>query len=491
MKKKSLLIFLLLLTVTLVISACSNTSNDVDYNVTGYVTNGRGGPAVSGVKVNYEFIVTTTDSDGYFAFNIPPYKPADIMFTKEGYGSVRVQNIGMIEDGVLDLEIPIRKAFHPEYSLEPPVISVVNQDTGKELQIGEVLSGEINLDLSVKPGDNEIFVYYVYIGGEQRSPYENELQVGGSEAVITLDTTLYPNGYTYLKVLAYDDNQNTSLYLIPVEINNEKDDESVPEAVGYMDVISITYGQNIEFYTRGMKELYEKMGLDRNPYLLELPDGRMLDLESAPADATLFNEIYWTPAPNADGYKVYRSFDEGNYELIGHISSVHVGNSGVYKDYSPRLEPGKDTYYRVVPYNSFGDGEAFERYVKPLPAIFVYLESPANRSTDVSLTPTLTWLLEGSSSLPEEAEVFNLITIFDGTNYLLGQFEAQNTEEYTLPIMLEPGGVYSWDVAYAEASIMYSNNDNGSSLALSIAGFETGSTNGEFVFSTTTDLVQE
>lgn len=450
--------------------------------VSGTVTNGRGGPAVGGVLVESRSFATTTDPDGYFTIPITADTATDIILSKVRFGNVRIQDVLVEADQELNLEVPIREDFHADWSHQPPVVSVVNQDTENEIQAGDVLSDTVNLDLSIT-SDNDLFVYYVYLGGEQRFPCENEIEVGAGEGSVTIDTTLYPDGPTYLRVLAYDRNENTTLYIVPIVIDNTVNDDTVPEAISSLQVYSITLGQNIGYYSAGREKLYEEMDVEGDPSILELSSGKKIDLEAAPPDATLFIELEWDPVENADGYKVYRSFDQTNYQYIGAIA----GRS-YYSDFSPQLAVGKTTYYRLIPYNSAGEGEAFDTFVTPLPPINVYLESPANQATGVTLTPTFTWRIESYSPLPEEIATYSILSLYDGTAFFMGEEVVVNAEEYTLTQMLQPGGVYSWDVYYAEVGLLNYYDASSYSVAYSVAGNGNGSANGEFIFTTTTEV---
>jgi len=455
--------------------------------VSGYVTNGRGGPAVQGVNITNGSYFTSTNEEGYFSIPIPAEEKQDLVLSKPGYGNVQVQNFVLNVGEEINLELPIRKVFHPEYSLKPPVISVFNNDTGEELKRGEVLSGVTNLEISIESEDNYIYVYYIYLGGEQRYPvadYDEE----ESGIVFSIDTGLYPVGKTYLRILAYDNNGNTTLYIIPVEI--EKVNEPVPEKIEYLELYSYTFGQNIEYYSQGRGHLFDKMNINKNSAMIELSTGRQVDLKAAPPGAALFTELYWEPVNDADGYKVYRSFDSKNFDLISYIDK----SKSYLEDFSPKLAVGKTVYYRIIPYNSSGDGEYIERAITPLPAISVFLVSPANQARDISLSPIFKWRINSSSLFPAEAVTFSNLSIYDGTAYFLGDYEVINGEEYTLAISLAPGNVYSWDIVDTGALMPYYDDIDGVSYAYSFAGSETssasgsGSINGEFIFTTTTKI---
>ena len=387
----------------------------------------------------------------------------------------------------INLELPIRKVFHPGYSLKTPLISVFNIDTGQELKRGEVLSGLANLEVSIESEDNYIHVYYVYLGGEQRYPVAANNK-NDSGMVLSIATGLYPPGKTYLRILAYDNNGNASLYIIPVLI--ERASKPVPEKIEYLELYSYTFGQNLEYYSLGREQLYKKLNISGDPAVIELSTGRQLELRAAPQGAALFTELHWKAVSEADGYKVYRSFDGKNFDLISYIDKSKT----YLEDFSPELGVGKTVFFRIVPYNSSGDGEYTERAITPLPAISVFLVSPANQARDVSLSPTFKWRINSSSLFPPEAVTISNLSIYDGTAYSLGNYEIVDKEEYTLDVILEPGNVYSWDIVDTKAFMVYYDDIDGLSYSYSFAGYEkslnsgSGSINGEFIFTTTTKI---
>lgn len=458
-----------------------NTQHDfyMDKGIRGYVTDGRGGPGVSGATVTYGDFKTTTDENGEFHLDVDTYSDADLFVSKDGRATVRVQQVNISHGKIFKLEIPSKEAFNPHQLNEPPVIST-------NIEPGAILSGKANLEISIDVAENSLaYVYYVYLGGEQRSP-NNGFNIDNSSGAHEIDTTLFPNGETFIKILAYDTNDNAALYIFPVTIDNDANDKQLPADIIHMDVMALTFGTNIVFYGDQLRDLLAREGLLVDSEMLAL-DESDFDLEVAPEGATILNRLFWNEVADADSYAVSRSFNGINYDLIGTVLS------GRYDDFSPTLAPNKPVFYKVVPRNSFGEGTPFIRKVTPLPAADVYLDSPANEAYDVALSPTFTWWHEFSSDMPVGVQLLSFINIWDGTEYKIWEVMVENAEEYTYTEMLAPGGVYSWDIVSSTFYKEYESDDNGMSLALSVTGEYTGnlggtgSLNGEFIFTTLTD----
>lgn len=448
--------------------------------VRGCVTDGRAGSVVSGVSVIYDNYATETDENGQFEMYVEADSDLDLFVKKDGRAIVRVQNINVSQGEILNLEIPSREVFNPNQLDEPPTIST-------NIEAGAILSGKIDLEVSIDVADESMtYVYYVYLGGEQRYP-NNGFNVDESNGIHQLDTTLFPNGETYLKILAYDFNHNAALYIFPVTIDNEANDEQLPGDIMRLDALALTFGTNIVFFGDQLTDLVAKQGLEIDAEILDLEESDF-DLEAAPAGATVLTRLLWEEVAHADSYAVYRSFDGEDYHLAGNVLF------GRFDDFSATLEVNKEVHYKVIPRNSFGEGTPFIRKITPLPAVDVYLVSPANAAYDVTLSPTFAWRHEFSSAMPDEVIVGSVIEIWDGTDYILSDEEVDDVLEYTYPSQLAPGGVYSWDIVSSTFMKIYENDTKGISLAISAAGeytsnmAGTGSINGEFIFTTLTDL---
>ncbi len=452
--------------------------------ITGTVVEGRGGAGVVGARVFYGGYFSETDVNGDFNLTVPSGVVNDILVTKDGQATTRVQDVTVAANETIDFEIPTRSAFSPNRSFEAPSMTL-NVEPGQELS--GTFTVVVKVD-SVQP----IYLHYVYLGGEQRYPYENSSVYAVDENEIEIDTTQFPNGDSYLRVLIYDDNDNAAIKIVPITINNTIDDTVLPGELTSLNLVSYNWGVNIFFYGKDLADrINSAHGLQ-----LDVEDIRkdMDQINAAPEGACLYNRLTWTydQGDAIDGFTVYRSFDHSNWEKIGDVAPEYLG-SGRYDDWSAKLTVNTRVYYKVVPYNSFGVGNAMERNVYILPSFNTYLEAPANEATGISLTPKFTWYDDLSEEINTdiEVEMYYKLALWDATNYqiLLAEIE---TTSLDLPgaNALAPGGIYSWDISYSEMFTLCELDDYGYSYALSASGEYdgTGSVNGEFVFTTTTGL---
>lgn len=452
--------------------------------ISGIVTDGQGGPAVAGADVTWGELAIKTDVNGKFEFMVPAGVKADVVVTKAGRSTTKVQNVAPAFGETLNYNVPNKAAFSPNNKPGAPTITV----TG--VKAGDTLKNQVPVTVNVNSGSNLTSIIYVWFGGEERSPRDGFLQ-NVDKATVTFDTSKYPNGDSYVRVLVYDNQDNASMLIFPVKIQN-----SVPEALVNMRLESYSIGQNISFYRKGRAAMFAKHGIQGNPNIIDLGDNRTLDLSTinaAPGNGTLFVRVRWDAVPGALGYTVSRSFDGENYTFLGNLKT----NS--YDDYSPALNVGQQTWYRIVPYNSYGNGVGKIASVTPLPVFNVELQTPGNGEANVPLTPTFTWKnVCPEGQFPAGTAYASTISLYDATSYQIWSQKNIPTQSIDLPGSLDPLGVYSWDITVAYAQKLYKYdpaNKADYSVAYSFSGeyktdtttgaiIGTGSINGEFVFTT-------
>lgn len=426
--------------------------------VKGYVSDTRGGPPVAGSKVSAlsskEII---TDENGYFELEVPANKHFDLTITKEGRGTARIQDILVKEDQVLEYEIPTRELVSSGKSTIAPYITLDG------IQEGQQVSGTISVNISIS-GESSARIFYVYLGGKQQSPAEAVIENTNSSTV-KIDTTPFPDGASYLRILVYDQNNNVTLTLVPLIINNGFQYES-PDDLNYLELISYTFTESLGTYQINNK-------LDSH-------------LESLPPASTLYTELKWDSIPTADGYSVYRSFDGESYQHIGDLADTF------FLDYSAQLTVEEKVYYKVEPYNSFGRGKPLVRSVTPLAPYQLYLEEPGNQSIDISLAPIFRWRNEVDGIHPPDTVYLNHLVLTDEVGYKLWQMDGEYSQllEEEYPEFVEPGLTYRWDITEGQASCLYEEDTHGFSKAIAYAGSGSGASNGPYSFTTTKDAVQ-
>lgn len=449
--------------------------------ISAHVTEFLGGAALEGATVTYGTQTAVTDEDGYFFMFVEDGTESELTVTKDGYAVTKVQNFTVVDDEAHEFEIPVRTLFHPDYELVPPTVTV----TG--LEAGDTVSGVINLTVEMDCPSADPFAIYSYVSTMARSP-RTDATFDSDTATFTVDTTKYPNGDNYLRVLAYDYNGNATMLFVPFVVNNEPNDTQLPGAIAIHAAEAYTFGTAVGYYSK--EQEYLRQSNPSSSKLLKRADGSPVDLNAVPQDTTFYIMVLWTPAANADGYSIYRSFNGKDYTWIGNSLSAS------YYDYSALLTPGQKVWYKIEPYNSFGKGTPVVRSIETLPSYKIYLKTPANATNNVSLTPTFTWDMQATGTFPAGTEVYHVIDVWDATDYLIHE-NLVSTNFYNYPGTLAPGYVYSWDIG-ASTCTLYVEDDEGYSWSASCAGGYNfvdgidagfpGSVNGEFYFTTEVPL---
>jgi len=444
--------------------------------IEGVVTENFGGPVVANAQVSYPANIFTV--------------PGDIIITKDGYSIGKIQ--GVIASAVqgYTYHLPLRALFNPNWTRVPPLLTV------EGVRPGDVVTGTIDLDIQIGT-QFETYAIYVWVGGEQRGQ-----RVGAffdvDEAQLSINTAAYPSGTTYLRFMIYDRNHNTTLHYMPIVFDNPVVHETLPGATQIVQLTATTLGTKFGYYSepRSNPTAKSPVSVPRTIEVHELEtqilSQDILQERIFTADITVTCALAWAGVANATGYKVYRSFDGEDYHLVGMTTTAN------FNDHGYDLAPNKQTFYKIIPFNSLGDSEAdpIIRYVWPLPGFAVYLDSPAHNEADVDLEPTFEWDLEylgGTAADFASAWMDYSIHLFDATWWRILDEDIEDDLFYEMPFELEPGGIYSWDIYYAQALkfSQYFSTQNWA-RAFSYAGqpdayWSNGSANGEFMFTTTTD----
>lgn len=463
-----------------------------DYEISGYVSMNRGGPPLSGVTVSGASGGSVeTDAAGYFtAFHHDKEEAIHLIVEKEGYAKARIQDISVELAQELDLEVPLREVFHSDWSLVPPSVTIDGVNPY------DTVKGVLELDIAVQ-GDRPTYVVYVYFSGLHRHPL-NGFVVDTGELQAAIDTTKFPDGLHYIRVLAYDDNDNVVLKILPLNVENELEGDVLPGDLEILNLYSVTLGENLSYFAQSRKDFFAAHQLPGDPLIKDLPMDERMDLRELPGDYSLYNALLWLPVEGAHGYVVSRTIGEGEPEVISYIASdaAKLENGFHYlNDFSSKLRYEVPIFYEVVPYNAYGEGEGLERWVIPMGRFNVSLLEPQDGATEVALQPTFTWEKHESLFVGTDYEDFRegiyfdyFFSLFETTAWLVDEDWIEQVEEYTLPFLLEPGAVYTWDIYAAEAFLLYHHDVDGFSYALSVASDMGGSLNGEHIFTTTTEV---
>ena len=445
-------------------------------SISGTVISDAGGPAVEGstVTVDSTTLIATTDAEGYYEISEVPVGTHDVIVTQSGRATSKAQSITIIKDQITSVDFIQKKVNVPIWEIDPPTISI----TG--IAEGATLSGMVTCSAQVTDSSDIkcIYVGFDYIPGELEYNYvsydSNEIALG------PIDTTYIPDGEYQIIIVAYDMNYNRSQLTLNVTIINGGSG-TLPATPAYLWPLSITVGENIGFFSTGRNELFNRIGTKEDPNIINLPEGKTINLDSvikvAGPDSTLFVEIEWDSVVDATGYTVYRKFEgEATYHCIGSTEYPE------FIDTDPRLSVGRKTYYQVSAFNAFGESDpTTAEWTIPLPKFNLNLVSPQNGATGVSLTPTLWWQPIVAVG---KYQFYDCYIMGKNDSYYTWTAEVWNeTSVVHFGEPLQYLKVYEWNVnsAIAYDDFYYTFPEY---RAVSIAGGGTGSLNGAFEFTT-------
>jgi hypothetical protein len=449
---------------------------DLAGSISGTVISDAAGPAVEGstVTIAGTTVSTTTDVEGNYVIDKVPVGTHDVVVTQSGRATSKVQSITIIENQITSVDFIQKKVNVPTWEIDPPNIST----TG--ITDGDTLSGTVTCSAQVSDSSDIkcIYVGFDYVPGDLRCDFEsydsNEI------ALDPIDTTIIPDGEFQIVIVAYDMNYNRSQLTLNITIDNGGSG-FIPAIPTSLWPLSITLGENVGFFSTGRNELFNRIGTKEDPNIINLLEGRKVDLNAvidvAGPDSNLFVVIEWEGVEDATGYKIYRKFEgEATYHCIGSTGGLS------FSDTDPRLSAGRKTYYQVSAINGFGESEkSTAEWTAPLPKFNLNLVSPQNCATGVSLTPTLQWQ---PIVVVGKYQIYNCYIM--GKNDSASTWEGVTVNETFVTYNgtpLQYLKVYEWNVDYAIAYDDIYLSFPGY-RAVSIAGEGTGSLNGAFEFTT-------
>jgi hypothetical protein len=450
--------------------------------VTGIITKGRSGPPVAGATVTVlrngtEMDSATTDAGGKYTLSVPAGDSVDLVASKNGLAGARFQGITVAEGETVVADLIMQDWKISGESTLPPSL-IING-----ISPGGILSGTVDVDVELE-GDFPARAVYVEIGAEfpfyskENPPYW-----------FNINTNRYPDGESFLYIIAYDENNNCVITRIPVIIDNQEDSGPALTMTKPVLVIAVTMGD--DYHIDALGGLEKSIGFGDKGSISRLQEH--LSILAVEERSVCFVELRWEPEFSTEsgfiGYNVYRSNGpDGPWQWLGTAFEAWDEAYEMY-DTTPQVAPGVPSYYKVVPFSANGvEGTGMTAGpVIPLGRFEVNLVSPEHNASGVELNPTLIWSHNGLAAQTYEYDVYleNPLMGWEAWIYLTTADSSETSVQYDTNwnsyFELENNGQYRWDVELNRAVIEY--DEYTKAISYGYKG-RYGSYNGPFVFTT-------
>jgi len=450
-KMKKVIFLFLCLFISLWSFSCKQ---DVpSFTLAGQVVESLGAYPIEGATVTLKGSErsTLTDANGFFQFTELPPGLYDVVAQKSGRAGSQIEQFNLDRDCTDLILVQMVYSYDP-LATTPPNITI------NGVQRNYTYNGIVKIDVSVAPGSCPVLLadfhrsIYFKIGLTKMNYY---VVADSDDASLSYswNSDLLPPGEAEICVVAYDNNNNRSEYILPVNIAPRQGQAPGEAPINdYFIIIANTYNKSMN-YTR-------------------TTDSR------SPVDGTITVEV--SAARYYNGIVVYRALTaDGDYVLAGQTPHTESGNYN-FMDYSPLLTADMTVYYKLAYYNSFGIGPLTEPIsVRILPKYTINLVAPPNNSFVGSTKPMIFW----SCNTIEGAQRTDWIIVRNVLDPMLVtySFEIDKTN-YRLPDLLY-NNKYEWDIrSYYE----YNNSQtNANVVSRSFPGGRSSSdysSNGAFYF---------
>ncbi|WP_456410885.1 carboxypeptidase regulatory-like domain-containing protein [Oceanithermus sp.] len=434
----------------LALAACGQFTTP-PVNISGYVVDMKAGEPVPGVTVTIveNGLTATTNDEGYYSIDTLRGRYT-LTFTKDGYATSQVKGLLTLEEKTLYSTI-LRPVFDPNGTLEPPELNLEIPEwfePGDEVTVkvsGQVADPEANgfqfLDVALgQQGGSS-----GYLNGFVR--HERVFDFDGSEREITLSTTGYSD-YVPVYAVAYDVNGNRT-EVIGYIYRQPDDAAAAPAAPTGLVAQATTFGDVAVFGTLSIpgmtgSAIVEALKAQDVNRLAELAQafeqaggGAVTPQSSSLEKAITWVDLGWTYDPNADAPEAFEIFrkngENGEFYRIGRIAADDAlldPDTGTYafRDATPGAIPGVLLTYRVEAVNGKQRAASNEFSLTPLGPFYVEAVTPADNSTDVSVSPGYVISVQNSSTVN-----FLMAIVLDRV-----QVDGFNIE-YISPVFAVPG----------------------------------------------------
>ena len=447
---------------------------DVSGTINGYVTQSNGGPALSGTVLtttakNGEKATATTDGNGYYSMSLSS-GTFDVTASRSGYAESKAQDVIFDSQTGKRLNLIQMPVFNNDWAVSAPTISVSG------VSANSTVSGTVNVSINAT-GANAIKNIYVRIGNKANDP--DFSTTDGNSLSFSWNVSDMPGNpnSTYLYIVSYDVNHNRSEMTIPLTISQGSGNPPVVGPV-YVLASSLTFAEDAQEMGIKRAEMYKKLKINKDPYLIEYGKGRSFDTRVAPPNATIVGIVEWEPVSGAKGYSIYRKESSGTvFQLVGDITG---GDYSYFYDFDAQLTPGTTYQYSVSAFNENGEGPNVDsEEITVLEKFEVQLVSPYDKQHNVSTSPTFSWTASQSIG---EVQQYYVGALGINDDYFAFEQQVENTTSVS-GASLENNKLYEWDIYYALAAADY-DSYFGFYRAQSFPNLSRTSSNGSFTFTT-------
>ncbi|WP_407569377.1 Ig-like domain-containing protein [Deinococcus altitudinis] len=396
--------------------------------VSGVVSLFRAGTAVGGATVSVigTTVQTLTDDNGRYTLAVP-VTAKNLLITKDGYASTRIENIDTSAPLVLD-EI-LQRSFQPDLPSTPPTVTT-------DLVDGATIGGS---DLNVKvttitasPSTNGPSTGIVSVGSEAGS--SGFLNAGRTRVSVTSltgnDTFTFKasdlagfSGNTDVHIDIYDFNGNRTHLIRHVKVTSAAKTGAVVAPTA-LTPTAITFAQTNTYGALSLSpqaatqfgdllQQWSKTGNAAGLRDLAVQAGKLGGAQNVTPQAASTGTVLWVDvnfkydpaAPAPRSFELYRSLDGQTYTKVLSAAPSQVlkdatkPTSGLYimRDNSSQLTPGVQTTYKVRAVSDTATQDSAVTTVTPLPRYNVELVAPGQAATGVETAPIFRWKTSGAS----------------------------------------------------------------------------------------------
>jgi|GEM_PF-6515505 len=457
--------------------------------VHGFVLQGRAGSPVPGATVraylsgtSTQVAATTTDDEGAYGLSLPP-GVYDIVATKSGHAAAKRQAIEVGAGDAAIADLIARKILDESKSAVPPTLSVEYVDGGQRVPFppGFVVTGATQVVVTVD-AVYPVDLVSLRIGNRDLNAdlqwVDQHIVAFNPGAVSADNIPIAALGETEMIIDAYDFQGNWVEIAIPF-VRAGGGPAGVPGPVTGLNLVAITYGTDMQFFSAGELWPLEGIVAGINP------------LVSAKDDTSVYVVLRWDPEPMAQAYEIERAWGPaGPWHRVARVGAQIFpgGQDNPYIDASFDLRPGLEAFYRMRAIGHDGTPGPWSEIasVTPLGRFEVRLLEPAGGATNVSLSPVFRWEY---NDIGADTYTFKgiLIPLTQGDlDLVTWRFSVDDTTEVPFNFdgaavePLRPAKMYRWGIYQADAYKTYSGN----SRARAVAGRNNGSVDGFLVFTT-------